>query len=99
MTPETHSEKSPATDLRLADHSYIDNLKVGDRLFHFPRRGDAERSFRESPSAEHTLYSVIGLPDEQDVTLIMAFDKKESRKNFSRDELLSSGDWWYNPAG
>jgi hypothetical protein len=98
MPPKKHSKKS-ATELRKTDQAFIDKLKVGDRLFHFPSKGGAGQSFRESPSAEYTLYSVIDLPDGNDVTLMKAFDQKEGRKNFSRDKLLSSGDWWFNPAG
>ena len=103
MTPKKHSKKSATelrkTELRKTDKAFIDKLKVGDRLFHFPSKGGAEQSFRESPSAEYTLYSVIDLPDKKDITLMKAFDQKEGRKNFSRDQLLSSGDWWFNPAG
>jgi hypothetical protein len=82
-------------NLKQVDAHFLKNIKVGDRLFHYPPVGDAQTSFAESPSAKYSLYSVIALPTEDDVTLIRSFDEKEKPENFSRPNLLG-GDWWYN---
>jgi hypothetical protein len=88
MTPTPDHE-----NLKQVDAHFLKDLKVGDRLFHYPQAGDAETSFIESPSAKYTLYSVIGLPTEDDVTMIRSFDEKEKPESFSRNDLLD-GQWW-----
>ena len=97
MTTHAHAQKpNDKSVLKPVDKTFLEKAKPGSRLFHFPRTGDAEASFEKSPSAEYTLYSVIEIPTEKDLTLVRAFDKKEVKKNFSREEL-TAGDWWYNP--
>jgi hypothetical protein len=90
------SSKTDSPDLQQIDKIFLKDLSIGDRLFHYPPKGDADSSFRESPSAEYTLYTVIDLPTTDDIVLLRAFDEKEEKKNFSRSEILS-GDWWYMP--
>jgi hypothetical protein len=88
---------SPDTvTLKQVDQVFLDSLRIGDRLFHYPPKGNAEKSFKKSPSAEQTLYSVIEIPTEKDIILIGAFDKEETKRSYEPSELLS-GDWWYNP--
>jgi hypothetical protein len=88
-------QTTPPENLKQVDAHFLKNIKPGDRLFHYPPAGDAQTSFAESASAKYTLYSVIGLPTEDDVTLLGSFDEKENPENFSRPGLLN-GEWWYN---
>ena len=90
------SPASNAESLKQVDEQFLKKIKVGDRLFHYPQKGTAERSFEESPSAEYSLYSVIDLPDETHIVMLRAFDENETREKFSRTKLLA-GDWWHNP--
>ena len=76
------------------DRSFLDQLRVGSRLFHYPANGDATSSFEKSASVEHTLYSVIDLPTVDEVVLLGLFDQQEKKKAVTRDELLN-GEWWY----
>ena len=78
------------------DEHFLQRLMPGSHLFHYPRVGDAATSFRKSPSAEYTMYSVIEVPTENDIVLTRAFDEKEEKRSYTRDELLA-GEWWYNP--
>ena len=78
------------------DENFLQRLMPGSHLFHYPRVGDAEKSFRKSPSAEYTMYSVIDVPTENDIVLTRAFDQKEEKRSYTRDDLLA-GEWWYNP--
>lgn len=91
--PKGHMSKE-RPNLKPVNKNFIDHLHPGDRLFHYPRKGNAEQSFAQSPSAEYTLFSVIDLPTEDDVVLLRAFDKEEEKQQFSRSALLA-GDWWY----
>ncbi len=88
---------SDAAALKQVDKVFLDSLRVGDRLFHYPPKGNAAESFEKSPSAQYTLYSVIGIPTEKDIILSRAFDEEEAKRSYDPSELLS-GDWWYNPA-
>jgi len=90
----TSTTKSP--DLKQLDKAFLKDLSVGERLFHYPKKGDAGASFAKSPSAEQTMYRVIDLPTADDVVLLRAFDEQEEKKNYSRADLLT-GDWWYQP--
>jgi hypothetical protein len=92
--PTPEPDHKPA--LKPVDKAFLEHIHPGSRLFHFPRTGDAETSFEKSPPAAYTLYSVIEIPTDKDLTLIRAFDKKEVKKIFSREEL-TAGDWWYTP--
>ena len=90
------ASESNTGSLKLVNEQFLARIKIGDRLFHYPRKGTAEESFEESSSAEHTLYTVIDIPDGTDIVMVRAFDKNEDRQHFSRKQLLA-GDWWYNP--
>ena len=79
---------------KLVNRSFLDQLRVGSRLFHYPTKGDAAASFEKSPSVEYTLYSVIDLPTVDEVVLLGLFDQQEKKKAVSRDDLLN-GEWWY----
>jgi hypothetical protein len=82
--------------LKQVDAHFLKNIKVGDRLFHYPFHEDAEKSFEKSPSAEFTMYSVIGLPTDADIVLIGAFDETEKPQQYTKKSMLA-GSWWYNP--
>jgi hypothetical protein len=79
------------------DPSFLKNIRIGSQLFHYRNRGNADRSFAHSPSAEYTLYSVIDIIAENEVVMVKAFDETEQKKNYSHSELLS-GDWWRRSA-
>jgi hypothetical protein len=88
---------SPHADaLQPVDENFLQQLRIGAHLFHYPRRGDAATSFRKSASAEYTMYSVVDVPTENDIVLTRAFDEKEGKKSYTWDDLLG-GEWWYNP--
>lgn len=74
------------------DEKFLKSIKEGDRLFHYPHKGNIPSS-QESNIAEYILYSVIDLPTENDVTLLGAFDLQERKKIISRRDLLN-GQWW-----
>jgi hypothetical protein len=82
--------------LQPVDEGFLQRLQPGAHLFHYPRQGDANTSFRKSPSAEYTMYSVIDVPTENDIVLTRSFDEKEEKRSYTRDDLLA-GEWWYNP--
>ena len=84
------------TRLKQIDKTFLRTLKIGDRLFHYPTKGNAAESFEESPSAEYMLYSVIDIPGKNEITLIGTFDEGEIKRSYDPSELLS-GAWWYNP--
>jgi len=42
------------------------------------------------------MYSVVDVPTENDIVLTRAFDRKEEKESYTRDDLLA-GEWWYNP--
>ena len=93
------SDASQSTDngnLQPVDENFLQQLRVGAHLFHYPRQGDAATSFSKSPSAEYTMYSVIDVPTESDIVLTRSFDEQEEKKSYTWDDLLA-GDWWYNP--
>ncbi|MHA4812604.1 hypothetical protein ACX0G9_31210 [Flavitalea flava] len=89
---ETRTEPVPVP----LDKTYVEHLRVGDRLFHYPPRGNDETSFKKSPSPEYSLYSVIDLPAEDVIVMVRAFDTGEEKQQFSRSDLLS-GQWWRGP--
>ncbi|HVU53746.1 MAG TPA: hypothetical protein VHD83_01770 [Puia sp.] len=89
-----HSIDSNA--LQPVDENFLQQVRVGAHLFHYPRQGDANTSFKKSPSAEYTMYSVIDVPTENDIVLTRSFDEKEEKKSYTWDDLLA-GEWWYNP--
>ncbi len=82
--------------LQPVDEGFLERLEPGMHLFHYPRRGDAAQSFRKSPSAEYTMYSVLAIPTESDFVLIRSFDEEEKKVAYTWDDLLA-GEWWYNP--
>lgn len=74
------------------DEKFLKSIKEGDRLFYYPDKGGLQ-SGQEINVAEYTLYSVIDLPTENEVTLLGAFDLQEKRKIIARRDLLN-GRWW-----
>jgi hypothetical protein len=80
---------------RPLDKKFLKSLKVGDRLFHYPNQGDVKSSFDESAPAKYTLYSVIDLPTNDEVTVLGSFDQQGKKKVISREELLN-GEWWHS---
>jgi len=82
--------------LQPVDEGFLERLEPGMHLFHYPRQGDAAASFRKSPSAEYTMYSVVEISTENDVVLTGSFDQEEKKKSYTWDDLLA-GEWWYNP--
>lgn len=85
-----------AAALQPVDEGFLERLAPGMHLFHYPRQGDAARSFSKSPSAEYTMYSVLDIPTENDIVLTRSFDEKEKKVSYTWDDLLA-GEWWYNP--
>jgi len=83
-------------DLQPVDVNYLQQLRIGAHLFHYPWQGDAATSFKKSPSAEYTMYSVVDVPTENDIVLTRSFDEQEEKKSYTWDDLLA-GEWWYNP--
>ena len=85
-----------STTLQPVNEHFLQQLRPGAHLFHYPRQGDAATSFQKSPSAEYTMYSVLDVPTDNDIILSRSFDEKEAKKSYTRDELLA-GEWWYQP--
>jgi hypothetical protein len=107
MSKNTHTSKGnskaasndtplDSAALQPVDEGFLQRVQPGTHLFHYSRQGDAKTSFRKSPSAEYTMYSVIDVPTENDIVMSRSFDEKEKKKSYTWDDLLA-GEWWYNP--
>lgn len=90
------SNSIDTTALLPVDEGFLERLMPGTHLFHYPRQGDDKTSFKKSPSAEYTMYSVVDVPTENDIVLMRSFDEKEAKRSYTWDDLLA-GEWWYNP--